>query len=527
MRSNYNNVTYKMYEEEYNKNFKLLKKIDDLKLENANLKYELKHQKDSVQKKIESEIKKATTPLIEENRSLNDKLSNVYDEINRLKSQLKNKNYNIDKLECSVNKDSTNSGIPTSKEIKCRHPKTGTNTYNHREKSNKKTGGQIGHKGTTLTKEELKNMIEKNGLKVKKVVHYIKGFSKQDDITKYKIGMNVNMYIEEHIFKHVPTSDEVMPKEYYSDVTYNNDLKTMIVVLGNYYCLGYNKVHEILYDFSNGIINISQGTINNIYDKFGDKAEATIDNITNNLLNADYQHTDEITTKQNGKDTYYRGYANPYNVLYKYHNCKGDTPIEEDGILTKFYGTIISDHEVGIFKYGTNNQDCIIHTGRYCIEGNQNVIETEWQMTLYRFLLKIERERKILSKFGKKNFSKEEIKLIEDEYDEIIEIGEKQNKEISSSYWKEKEETFLRRLKKYKKPTLFFIYDFSVPYDNNFMERALRMIKGKTKVSGGFRSNKGGERFGKTMSIIKTAKLRNLNLFVCIKDIFQGNALFA
>ncbi len=42
------------------------------------------------------------------------------------------------------------------------------------------------------------------------------------------------------------------------------------------------------------------------------------------------------------------------------------------------------------------------------------------------------------------------------------------------------------------------------------------MIKGKTKVSGGFRSSKGGKRFGNIMSIIKTARLRRLDPFTCI-----------
>ena len=59
------------------------------------------------------------------------------------------------------------------------------------------------------------------------------------------------------------------------------------------------------------------------------------------------------------------------------------------------------------------------------------------------------------------------------------------------------------------------------------MERLLRMIKGKTKVSGGFRSNEGGTMFGNTMSIIKTAKLRNLNVLNCVSQIFEGKALFA
>lgn len=81
-------------------------------------------------------------------------------------------------------------------------------------------------------------------------------------------------------------------------------------------------------------------------------------------------------------------------------------------------------------------------------------------------------------------------------------------------------------MKKYKNTILFFIHGFTIPCENSFMERCLRMIKGKAKISGCFRSNKGGERFGNIMSIIKTSKLRNLNPHSCIREIYQGKSLF-
>lgn len=148
-------------------------------------------------------------------------------------------------------------------------------------------------------------------------------------------------------------------------------------------------------------------------------------------------------------------------------------------------------------------------------------------MELYRLLLKFEVNRKILSKFGRRKFTDEEIKIMEDEFDRILSRALEENNGILSSYWKEKANTLLNRCKKYKKSMLFYIHDFSVPYDNNFMERALRMIKEKTKISGGFRSHKGGERFGNIMNTIKTAKLRKLNPLTCIKEIYQGKSLFA
>ena len=220
------------------------------------------------------------------------------------------------------------------------------------------------------------------------------------------------------------------------------------------------------------------------------------------------------------------GYANLQNVLYKYHTHKGDAPIKDDGILTNFFGTLITDHDVGMFKYGTNNQDCIVHFGRYCIEQEQNITITCWQMRLYNLLLKFERNREILMQYKVDNFSKEEIALMEKDFDDILELAKVENEFIPSIYWKEKTNTLLNRCVKYKKEMLFYIYDFTIPYDNNFMERALRMIKSKTKISGGFRSDNRGLRFGNIMSIIKTSKLRNINPFSSIINIINNIPLF-
>lgn len=525
MKKNYNNDIYKMYEEEVNKNKEKDKRIKELELEVYVLKSELKIYENKINVEVERELK----PILEENNNLKSNLNNAYDEINRLKNQLNNdnkndKNYLIDKLTNQLNKDSSNSSISTSKEIKS---KRRTNTYNHRQKSSNTKGGQPYHKGCTLTKEKVQELIENKNIEVKKIEHKITNSKYKEKFIKYKIGIEVKPYVEEHIF--IPSNDasEKLPTEFHSDVTYNNDLKSIIVLLGNYCSLSYNKITEVISNFTDGLVNLSEGTIDNIYEDFSNKCEDTILNITNNLLNSTYQHTDETVTSENGKDTYYRGYANKENVLYKYHHKKGDKPIEEDGILKKYFGTLITDHDTGMFKYGTNNQDCIIHFGRYCIEQEQNILVTSWQMDLYNLLLKFEMNRKILIKFGINKFSQEEIKLMEEDYDKILNIAKEENELIPSSYWKEKANTLLNRCIKYKKQTLFYIYDFSIDYDNNFIERALRMIKGKTKVSGGFRSYNGGVRFGNIMSIIKTSKLRGINPFNSIQDIISGKVLFA
>ena len=527
----YNNEIYKMYEDEVIKNGKANKEIKKLKLELQNIKYELDYLKKSTENKIQKEVDKATTPLINNINTLQEELKKAYMEINRLKSELNSKgtdkDYLIDKLNNQINKNSTNSSIPTSKESIKNSIKRRTNTYNHRVSSKLKTGAQFGHVGKTLTKESFEKQIETHNLEIREIKHYLNSKKYKKSFKKYKIGIEVKPYIEKHIFIPLNESNDILPKEFYSDVTYMNDLKAIIVLLGNYCFLPYNKIKELISDLTNNMINLADGTIDNIYNEFSDKSEDTILNITNNLLNGTFQYSDETVTTENGKDTYYRGYANKENVLFKYHDHKGDKPIEEDGILTAFLGTLITDHDKGMFKYGTNNQDCVIHFGRYCIEQNQNIIETSWQMRLYNLLLKFERNRQILIKFRVNKFNDDEIKLMEEDYDKILELAKEQNELISSSYWKEKATTLLNRCIKYKKQMLFFLYDFTIDYDNNFMERALRMVKSKTKVSGGFRSKNGGIRFGNIMSIIKTARLRKMNPFSAIISIMNNVSLFA
>ena len=84
-----------MYEEEYQKNLKLINEQKSLRLENFNLKYELEYKSKSFEKKLKFEIEKAVAPLKEQNDILKNKLNDANEEINRLKTQINNET-NVD-----------------------------------------------------------------------------------------------------------------------------------------------------------------------------------------------------------------------------------------------------------------------------------------------------------------------------------------------------------------------------------------------------------------------------------------------
>jgi transposase len=77
---------------------------------------------------------------------------------------------------------------------------------------------------------------------------------------------------------------------------------------------------------------------------------------------------------------------------------------------------------------------------------------------------------------------------------------------------KNKSLRLIETLQQKKEQTLRFLYDPSVPFDNNLAERDLRMIKVKQKISGCFRTFKGAKEFCRIRSYISTVKKHGYNV---------------
>ena len=477
---------YRQFEE-------LNNKLDSLLKENKDLKREFKQEKEDL---------KAT---IKEKDKLIEKLLN---EIDRLKNQ--------------INKDSSNSSKPPSTDTG-KKDKSGANLYNSRKKTNKKIGGQKGHKGHSLTKEKVEKMIDDKLVETRTIYHESNNRNGKD-VTKYRIGLEVNVYVEKHIFKHNPKTEEKIPKEFYTDVTYDNSIKALTIELGTYNVVALDRLSDLFNVLSKGLIDISNGTLVNFLKEFSLKSKPTLDNLENDLLNKALMHTDETT---NDNKWYIRNYSNSETVIYKPHKNKGHKQIEEHDILTRYTGGIMHDHDTAMYKYGSNNYECNVHLGRYLEEIIQNVSEVTWAKELKELIFKVYHDRKVLIKEGSESFSNVTTNEISAKYDEIILLAKKENKSIKSTYYKEKALKLTRRCDKYKDNHLAYIYDFSVPFDNNPSERDLRIIKIKTKISGGFKNINSAEAYCDAISIIKTSLKRKINPFESIKDIFNNKVLFA
>ena len=471
------------------------------------------------------ELNKKLDCLLKENKELNNTIKDLNKKLDEANKLIEKQQNEIDRLKNKNNKNSTNSSKPSSTNFTTPKKKTGANLYNYRVKTDNKIGGQFGHIGHNLDKKQIENLINKKKIEVRTIYHKINE-KDNNEFIKYRLGIEIKSYVEKHIFKCGRNYKEKLPKEFYTDVTYDNSIKSLSIELGAYNVVSYDRLSDFFSVITNEVITLSNGTLVNFLYEFSNKSEASIKNLEQDILNGKNTFTDETGTKFNKKNMFIRNYSNENTVVYKAHKNKGHKPIIEDNILPNFYGGIMGDHDTTLYSYGTKNYECNIHLGRYLEELIQNVPNIKWASDMKYLIFRMNNTKKIAIQYGLKKFDKNKIKEYEKEYDNILKIAKEENKHISSSFYKSKANKLYNRLKKYKKNHFYFIKDFTVSFDNNLSEQDLRMFKIKTKILGGFRSLKGAKSFVNALSIIKTSIKRNINPYESIQKIFNNEILF-
>ena len=104
----------------------------------------------------------------------------------------------------------------------------------------------------------------------------------------------------------------------------------------------------------------------------------------------------------------------------------------------------------------------------------------------------------------------------------IIDKGETEYiKHPPSKYYKDGI-NLLKRLKVYKSSTLYFLDNPLVDYNNNLSERLLREVKRKMKQVTTLRSDDNLSYYLDGLSIIKTAKANDINIYQKLVAVFDN-----
>lgn len=466
--------------------------------------------------KTVSIMQKEIFDLKEENKQLKKIIKEKDNEINKLNRRIDNLEKENTKLKNQLSKNSSNSSKPSSTD--------GFNKIVHglRKKSLNPVGGQKNHVGNNLDNEKIDNMIKNNdNVILNKEVLYVNN-KKLDGIKKYKIDTKFSVVITEYNLIYKKDALE-LPKELKNYASYGENLKSLITLLNIEHAMPVKRITDFIREISNNILNLSTGTIQNFIYELQSKVKSAISSIENFLLRCEVNHKDETMLFCNGEPRWFHVFSNNNATCYYYNKSRGNKADIEKGLLSIFTGTLVHDHMKGLYRFQCDDAECNAHILRY-LTFTIEKYHRKWAQDLLDLFLTIKEEIKNEMEKGNNSLRTESILKYEDEYSRIIKEGELEFKRDTNPHkdYNGEDMKLLRRLKKHKDNHLIFMYDFRIPFDNNLAERDLRMIKAKKKISGGFRSDKGGEAYTDIKSYLSTMKKQKNNLYQSIKLAFNN-----
>ena len=430
-------------------------------------------------------------------------------------NELEDKQAYIIKLEAQIHKDHTNSSKPSSQ---CQNRKK---IVNNREKTGASPGGQPGHKGHSRKQRAATNTMAlpfpEEVLSHPDDYEFVEFKSRKQTDVRMEVTVTE---LKSPVFRNKHTGKLVwtpFPEGYENEMNYGPGLKAFCCLANNYLNVPLRKVSAFLKDLTHGDIEIAPSTIQNLSKRFAEKTGQNEEEIFRSLMNSPYMHNDFTTIRVNGIQYFANVSSNGRDVLYLFRKNKGNKGLEGTPVEDYLF-TLIHDHDITYFGYGSAHQKCIVHEQRYVKGSVDNEPDLEWNKLMAEHL------RWIIHNFKEGNLNTEEsIQKAKARYYEILDLATEEYEHVPKKqleYYREGYNT-AKRLKEYGESLLYFLDHPEIPYDNNECERRARRIKGKLRVIGTFRSVQSAENYLRFMTCIETERDSTENRFEKLVEVFS------
>ena len=440
----------------------------------------------------------------------------------------------IKALEDKQTKNSRNSSKPPSGDG------FGKRTKSLRKKSQRPSGGQKSHPGSTLEWCE----------QVDEVVHHRVGECQQcgaslraTAATSYdKRQVHELPSLSLRVIEHqaevkccgacATLSRGRFPADVTSRVQYSRGVKGLMVYLMDAQLLPSDRVREVLCEVFG--CEVSEGTLYNARAKCFDELAAVEQHIKTELEASQVLHCDETGLRVNGKLWWLHVASTAALTYYFVHPKRGCEAIDERGVLTNFDGVGVHDGWQSYFSYDCAHSLCNAHhlrELRFIVER----YEQPWAQQMMTLLCEIKAQVDEAKAAGKAALSTRQLHEFEERYQTILMAGFKANppppidERAPKKRGRRKQspaKNLLDRLERHDTAVLAFMLDFRVPFDNNQAERDVRMMKLKQKISGCFRAATGSRMFCRIRGYISTMRKQKQPLLKALTDTFIAKPTF-
>ena len=460
----------------------------------------------------------------EEAVSLREKIHDLEDEVKKLKGRL--------------NMDFTNSSMPSS-----RTPFRAA-VQNGREPTGKNPGAQPGHKGHRRPELQptqppivieapadirengrwyIENDADGNPKMVKKTVVSARLVV---DVIEYRAYIYRNRDTKETY--HAPFPGNLPTVE----LEYDDSVKALAFLLNTHMNVSLKKTQEFLDYASEGHLRsggkgLSTGWINGLSREFSIKTEKDRKNAFDALINASVLYYDFTNSLENGKYRQVLVVTDKERALYfarehKGHNGLKDSPVELN------HGIHVHDYDHTFLSYSDYHQLCLAHDYRHLKGAAEIAPEYTW-ITKMKDL--VGRMMKARSESTDEKVSSEKKAEFKKEYDEILQLAEKEYDDTPPSVYARKGYNLFVKLRDQKEHELRFLEHPEVDFTNNVSERLARSFKGGLRSQGTFREGPKSEEHNRSMqyrcdslSDLETTRMQGGNVWTRAREVFKRSS---
>ncbi len=462
-----------------------------------------------------------------------DLFHDVVSQMQELAQQLAKQSEALQALQARQAKDSqTSSKPPSSDGYKKRN-----RTESLRKSGDKPNGGQPGHDGQTLKASDTPDRTETHQVSVCEHCQASLSDSEASGYEERQVfdipAMRIEVTAHRADVKICPQcggkSKGDFPSDVGQSVQYGPGVKTWAAYFSNQHHIPVERTAEIFEDLLHH--RLSEATVLKASEDLSQGIAPSVEAVKEMLCGSEVLNVDESGLRVMGKLHWLHVASNDSLTHYEVHAKRGKAAMDEAGILGDFQGTAVHDHWKPYFQYeDCQHALCNAHHLRE-LQFIAKQYHQPWAKDMSELLLEIKAAvAKALPHAD--SLSPQRLEAFERRYGEVIKAGFDANPlpPVPQGQVKKRGRpkrppplNLLIRLRDFKGQVLAFMYDFRVPFDNNQGERDVRMVKVKQKVSGGFRTLGGAQRFGRIRGYISTARKNSKNVFEAIREAFDRN----
>jgi transposase len=255
--------------------------------------------------------------------------------------------------------------------------------------------------------------------------------------------------------------------------------------------------------------------------------------IKQGLIDADVAHFDETGISIKGVLNWLHVASTEQLTHYTIHAKRGDKGMTDAGILPHFHGVAVHDalpsYHKQQFQQMTHSL-CNAHLLRDLTFSIEHC-GARWAKSMKRCLKTMKVTTDQTRTNNEPAIDLADLKRLERRYDAIMARGFKEYPPPVKINGPKKrgrrkqafDKNILDRFSQHKDKILRFLFNLSVPFDNNQAERDIRMLKVQQKISGCFRSFSGAQYFSRVRGYISTMKKQRFNIMDVLTQAMAGN----